>query len=241
MMVPVQQMSLVVARVLFPSLSRLRDDPPRVGRAWIRGLEATAALSMPVTVTFAATAPALVAVLYGPRWGPTAPILELLALSAVPQILAASSGGVYRSLGLTDLLFKVGVISTVLSVIAITVGVHWGAQGVAAALLIKAWASLPIPMTPLFRATGLKAANLRGPTLRILGPACALGCGELAVRFALGGSMPAGVVLVLQLLVGAVLYFPALHVVDSPAITLIKDQLRRLAARRSESRQRIDT
>ena len=240
MMVPVQQMSLVVARVLFPSLSRMRDDPPRVGRAWMRGLEATAALSMPVTITFAATAPALVAVLYGPRWGPTAPILELLALSAVPQILAASSGGVYRSLGLTDLLFKVGVISTVLSVIAIAIGVHWGALGVAAALLIKAWVSLPIPMTPLIRATRLKTADLRGPIVRILGPAVALGCGELGVRFALGGSTSAAVVLVLQLLAGAVLYFPALHLVGSPAISLIKEQVQRLARARGRSRRRAD-
>jgi O-antigen/teichoic acid export membrane protein len=96
MLVPVQQMTQVVARVLFPSLTRLRDDRRR--RGWIRGLEIAAALSMPITITFAAADPALVAVLYGPRWAGTVPILELLGLSAVPQILAGASGGVFRAL-----------------------------------------------------------------------------------------------------------------------------------------------
>lgn len=221
MLVPVQQMSLVLGRVLFPSLSRLRDDPQRLGRAWLRGMEAAAALSMPITMTFAAAAPAVVAVLYGPRWAATVPLLELLALSAVPQILAASAGAVYRALGLTDLMFKVGFFSTVLSVLAIIGGLPWGAPGVAAFLLAKSWLTLPIAMVPLIRALKLSRAELTPPTIGILLPAMALGVAEMAVRLTLGSTLGPILELIAQLSAGGALFGLALLKFNRPAFDLL--------------------
>ena len=231
MMVPVQQMSWVLARVLFPSLSRLRDEPRRLASAWLRGLEAAAALSMPVTISFAAAAPALIAVLYGPRWTGTVPILELLALSAVPQILAASTGAVYRALGLTDLLFRVGMGSTAIGMIAIIGGLHWGTHGVAAGLLIAAFVALPIVVLPLFRRLEIGVAELRRPAIGVLVPAVALGGGELAIRFAVAGKVPAIVELLLQLAVGTALYLLTLWRLRSPALAILRTQLSLLRAR----------
>jgi PST family polysaccharide transporter len=231
MLVPVQQISWVLGRVLFPSLSRLRDEPRRLASAWLRGLEAAAALSMPVTITFAAAAPALVAVLYGPRWTGTVPILELLALSAVPQILAASTGAVFRALGLTDLLFKVGVGGTAVGMIAIIGGLHWGTHGVAAGLLIASWVSLPIVVIPLFRRLELTSRDLRGPAFGVLAPAAALGAGELAVRIALAGEVSSFVELVLQVLAGGVLYLLVLWRMQSPALVILRTQAKRLQGR----------
>jgi O-antigen/teichoic acid export membrane protein len=231
MMLPVQQISWVLARVLFPSLSRLRDEPRRLASAWLRGLEVAAGLSMPVTITFAAAAPALVAVLYGPRWTGTVPLLELLALSAVPQILAASTGAVYRALGLTDLLFKVGMGSTAIGMIAIIGGLHWGTRGVATGLLIAACVALPIVVGPLLRRLEVGFAELRRPLIGVLVPAAALGAGELAIRIGLAGRVSAFIELVLQLIVGGALYLLSLRRLRSPVLDLMRGQLRRLLDR----------
>jgi O-antigen/teichoic acid export membrane protein len=231
MMVPVQQISWVLARVLFPSLSRLRDEPRRLASAWLRGLEAAATLTMPVTITFAAAAPALVNVLYGHRWAGTAPILELLALSAVPQILAASTGAVFRALGLTDLLFKVGMGATAVGMIAIIGGLHWGTHGVAAGLLVAAWVALPIVIVPLFRRLELGLGDLRRPAFGVLVPAAALGAGELAIRIGLAGKVSSVVELLLQLIAGGVLYLLALWRLRSPALDLARAQLQRVLGR----------
>jgi O-antigen/teichoic acid export membrane protein len=228
MMVPVQQMSWVLGRVLFPSLSRLRDEPRRLAKAWMRGLEAAAALSMPVTITFAAAAPALVAVLYGPRWTGTVPILELLALAAVPQILAASTGAVFRALGLTDLLFRVGTGGTAVGMIAIIGGLHWGTEGVAAGLLIAAWVALPIVIVPLFRRLEITMRDFRRPVVGVVVPAAALGGGELAVRIGLAGSVSAPVELALQLAAGGVLYVLVLWQLRSPALELVRAPAKRI-------------
>jgi O-antigen/teichoic acid export membrane protein len=231
MMVPVQQMTWVLARVLFPSLTRLRDDPPRLGRAWIRGLESAATLAMPVAVTFAATAPALVAVLYGPRWTGTAPILELLALAAVPQILVGSTGAVYRAIGLNDLLFKVGSIATALSLIAIVGGLNWGTHGVAVGLLIAACVGLPIVTWPLIKRLSLGRRELTGSLLAITVPAFALGGGEVAVRIVLHHHASPVVELFLQLCAGGGLYVFALLQMESPALDIILTQGSRLMRR----------
>ena len=69
MMIPVGQMGGVIMRVLFPALSRMRDDPRRMARAWSRALgEASGSFTLPLALTMAATAPALVKVLYGEKW-----------------------------------------------------------------------------------------------------------------------------------------------------------------------------
>lgn len=231
MMVPVQQMSMVVSRVLFPSLARLRDEPKRLGKAWLRGLEVTATLAMPITVAFAATAPALVAVLYGPRWAPAAPILELLALSAIPQIIGASSGGVYRALGLTGLLFRVGVVATSASTLAILGGLHWGAQGVAAALLIESWIALPIAVAPLFRAVEADLRDLIAPAVGIVAPSAALGVGAMAVRLLMPAGTAPALVLVGQLSAGGLLYFAVLRQLRSPVLDALHTQTAKLGRR----------
>ena len=227
MMVPVQQMTYVVGRVLFPSLARLREEPRRMGQAWLRGLEAAGTLAMPITVTFAATAPALVAVLYGPRWSGTAPVLQLLALSAVPQIMTGSGGAVYRALGITGLLFRVGVASTTLSVLAIVIGLRWGVTGVAGALLVSAWVALPIALLPLVRALRLQPAELLAATVGILAPSAAAGLGELAVRLTVPNDSTSATVLIAQLAAGAAAYLLVLWQIDSPAL----GTLRRAASR----------
>ncbi|MDO9356728.1 MAG: lipopolysaccharide biosynthesis protein [Solirubrobacteraceae bacterium] len=224
MMVPVQQVSTVIGRVMFPSFARMRDDHARVGAAWIKGMEFASALAMPTTVVFATTAPALVAVLYGPRWAEMVPLLELLALSAVPQVISSSSGSVYRALGRTGLLFKLGCISTALSVVAIALGIRWGAVGVAAALLIKSWVAFPIGIVPLMRILGVSFRDFVPAVLRVVGPVTAMAAVQLAIRFSLPESMSPVVVLSAQLAAGGIVYLGGLAAVRSPAYLAGRDR-----------------
>ena len=84
--IPVSQTSGVFMRALYPALARMQDDRPRLARAWTRTMSAvTGGFAVPVTLTMAATAPALVSVLYGSRWTPMTPMLEILCLAAAPN------------------------------------------------------------------------------------------------------------------------------------------------------------
>lgn len=221
MMVPVQQMSHVLGRVLFPSLARLRDDLPRLGRAWVKSLSVAGALSMPIAVTFATTAPALVAVLYGPRWAGMVTVLELLSLSAIPQILASSTGSVYRAIGRTGLLFKVGLINTGLTVVAIFLGLGGGIEGVAAALLVKSWIGLAVAVTPLARILGIPFGSFTRLVGALVLPIGAMAAAQLAVRWAVLPDAGPFSVLFAQLSLGGAVYLAVLRAMGSPALDLV--------------------
>jgi O-antigen/teichoic acid export membrane protein len=230
MLIPVGQMGAVLMRVLYPALARMRDEPARMGRAWSRAVAAaTGSFTLPLTLTMAATAPALVEVLYGPRWTGMVTVLELLSLAAVPQILGAATGGPYRAAGRTGLLFKLGMVSSAITVVAIIAGLPWGTTGVATALLIKSWVCLPIVVAPLARVLHLPVRELLFPAIAGWGPAAAAVTGELLVRFLAPADLAAWKVLLLQLCVGGPLYLAAMWRSDSEPSRAAKGRLRRLA------------
>jgi len=239
MMIPVGQMGAVLLRVLYPALARMQDDPRRLGRAWSRAVAAaTGSITLPLTVTLAATAPALIKVLYGSRWAGVSPLLELLSLAAVPQILGAATGGPYRAAGRTGLLFKLGLVSTTITVLAIVAGLPWGTRGVATAILIKSWICLPIVVAPLARILQLPLRKLLGPAIAGWGPGLAIAAGELSVRFLMPVSMPAWQVLSLQLCAGGILYLAAMSRSNDEIAVAARSRLRHLATLRLRHRLR---
>jgi O-antigen/teichoic acid export membrane protein len=179
---PVQQMTMVVGRVLFPSLARLRDEPRRMGLAWVKGMSAATGIVMPITVTLATTAPALVPVLYGERWTGMVVVLELLAVATLPQLVGSASGSLYRAAGQTDLLFRLGLLTSFLGVVAIVAGLPWGTRGVAFALCIQSWIVLPIVLVPIARNVHLRPLEILRPVLAGSLPTLALAVGMLAGR-----------------------------------------------------------
>jgi O-antigen/teichoic acid export membrane protein len=227
MYIPVQQSSQILGRALYPALARMQEEPQRMARAWSRALGAASAVTLPVALTIAATAPYLVHVLYGPRWAGMVTVLELLMLSAVPQIPAAASGVGYRATGRTDLLFRLALVSVAFTVVATFVGAFWGAEGVAASVLIRSWLMLWVVMAPLARILDVSSTFLLGPIYRSCGPAIAMVVGELVVRFAVGGRIAPWQVLSLQLVVGGALYAFAVRRSTSEASELTKAVVRR--------------
>lgn len=224
---PVQQMSQVVARVLFPALTRLRDEPRRLGRAWMRSISAAALITFPATITLTATAPALVPVLYGSRWNGTVPILQLLGIASIPQIIGASSGAVYRAVGRTGLLFRVGLINALLGVVAILAGLPWGTHGVATGVLIQSFVGLPIAVGPIARHVGFPVREL----LPVVKPCIALAAGEFAVRWLAPDSLAAWEMLVLQLAAGGLLFVLVLARTNPDALRSALEVGRRVRSR----------
>jgi PST family polysaccharide transporter len=69
----------------------------------------------------------------GDAWAMVAALIMWLAPIGFIQSLVSAGGIVFQALGRTDLLFRLGVFSSVLHVTGFVVGVNWGLLGVAAA------------------------------------------------------------------------------------------------------------
>ncbi len=162
MMLPVQQVTGVVGRVLFPAFTKLRDDENRLREAYLRSVRVMASISAPLSLTLAASAGPFVSVVYGSRWDAVAPVLALLALSGPAQVISGTFGAVYQALGMTKVMFRRGIWATLITVAAIAIGLHWGVKGVALALLIKFWILMPLNGRPMWTRLGASGVRVIG-------------------------------------------------------------------------------
>lgn len=227
MTLPVQQMQLLMGRVLFPALARLRDDPQRLGQAWLRALVVAAAVTAPLTYGMAVTAPALVEVALGQRWVEMAPLLTILAVSALPQILTAPVGGLMRATGGTDVLFKLGLVVTGMTLLSILVGLPWGTTGVALALAVKFHVEVYVMLGPCLQRTRLRWSDL-GRAMRGVWLSCVLlAAAALLVRALLPSAVEPWKVLLAQVAAGGATYVLALLLLDRAPLRLLAGVLRR--------------
>ncbi|WP_369052476.1 MOP flippase family protein [Kineococcus terrestris] len=214
MLLPLQQVSQVLGRVMFPALASLRDDPERLRRAYRRTIVVMTAVTMPVLVGMAATADGLVPILWGDQWLDTVPMLQVLCLAGLPQCLSSSEGWLYQSQGRTGTMFKVGVVSTVLTVVAIVVGLQWGVLGVAVAVFAKMWLWQPIGFRIACGLIDLPARRVFADIARPLLVSVAMGGAVWALPLLLPAPRDAVWVVLAQVVLGAVLYTALLALVD---------------------------
>jgi hypothetical protein len=97
------------------------------------------------------------------------------------QSLVSAGGVVFTSLGRTDLLFRLGVLSTVLYVTAFAVGVQWGLTGVAAAYLLATTINSVIALGVQMRLLQQSLGRLLGAVLPSIAKALLM---AIAIHFA---------------------------------------------------------
>jgi PST family polysaccharide transporter len=218
MLLPVQQFAQMLSRVMFPTLTAVRNDRPRAAAAYRRVVGVLNLASAPVLVGLAAVAPALVPFMWGDNWRPVTPLLEILCLAGVPQSLAVSVGWLYQSQHQTALLFRVGLVSSVLGVAAMVVGLRWGATGVAIAVLVRSWVGLVPTLHYATRLVGLSAWQIVVDTLPTWAT-CAVMFGAVWAEPVLAGqSRTSAVCLACQVLLGVAVYAAGLVSVQRPVL-----------------------
>lgn len=207
MLIPVQQSTQVLGRVLFPALVRLRDEPTRLRKGYLRALRVLAAVTFPLAIGLAVTSPTVVEVVLGPRWTGTAMLLTILALSGPAQIVSGTTGALYQALGRTDLLLRYGLGATVVTIAAMLVGLRWGATGVATAVSASYTVLMPAVTRPVWRLIGLRSRDAFSGLVPVALATALMAAVVLALRLAIDGhDLPALPALLVQVLAGAVVY-----------------------------------
>jgi O-antigen/teichoic acid export membrane protein len=230
MLLPIQQVTGALARVMFPALSAIQDDPPRVRAAYLRTLNVINAATIPGLLGLAATADALVPLLWGDRWTATVPILQILCLAGVPQCVTASLGWIYQSQGQTGLMFRMGLVGAIVGVAAIVIGLHWGVVGVAWGVLFRYWVMMPWGIHTAGRVIGLKARTVLANARPVFVSSTLMGVAVWLVPFAVGGDRDAAWLLGVQVPVGAIVYAGCLLLFARPLLRDVRNVVRRRSA-----------
>jgi len=122
-----------IGSVVHATLSRVQDDARRFEMSVRRGVLLTTSIAAPFFICLAAHAPLVVAVLFGEKWLPSAPLVRALAPGAMTMAITASVGWIFASLGTAQRQLPWAVMSSIATVTAFAAATPWGALGIALA------------------------------------------------------------------------------------------------------------
>jgi O-antigen/teichoic acid export membrane protein len=144
MLYPLQSISAVVSKVMFPLYSKIQDDLLRFRSTYLTVAGSIALISFPLMLGLLAVSQPFVLALFGERWQPVVPLLMIFAPIGAIQSINTTVGSIYLATGRTDVMMLAGSGFSVVVMLAFAIGLQWGIIGVAAAYVI-AYSILFIP------------------------------------------------------------------------------------------------
>lgn len=126
MMLPVQEVSGTLSRVMFPALAGIQGDKKQVSAIYLSTIGLIATLTFPIMGIIGTAAGPLILTLYGPNWEPAIPIVQVLAVVGAFQSIGTTVGWLYLAVGRTDVMFRWGAFASFFLMVAIVIGVSLG-------------------------------------------------------------------------------------------------------------------
>ncbi|MBL8012817.1 MAG: MOP flippase family protein [Candidatus Omnitrophica bacterium] len=130
MMLPLQNISWVLSKVMFPVLSKVHDDIERLQRAYIKMLRSISILTFPLMTLLFVLAPQLIRVIYGEKWSAVSDLVRVLCFCGMFQSLGTISGLIYQSVGKTNVQLRMGLINTFIIFVVLVSCIHYGLYAV---------------------------------------------------------------------------------------------------------------
>ena len=206
MLLPLTQITTVVASVMTPALSSIQQDKARVRRSYLKAISIVALITFPMMTGFVVTSENLIVVLLGKQWIGVIPIFKILCGVGLLHSITATVGWIYQSQGRTELMFKVGLIGSTGGVISFIIGIHWGVLGVAWAYCIFCLIWWYPVWTTCSSIIGLSFSKMVKTLLPSFFCATTMGCMIWGIGRVLPTAMPAWECLLVQVPSGLVIY-----------------------------------
>ena len=156
MLYPLQNVTAVISRVMFPIYSRLQDDDEKFRESYIELTNLIALITFPLMSWIVAVSDLFIISLFGEKWVSVIPLLIILAPIGMIQSVYTPAGVIYQTKGRTDWWFKWGIVTGVLFISAFLIGIKWGIVGVAFAYLVANLVTIYPGLAIPFRLINLK-------------------------------------------------------------------------------------
>lgn len=146
---PVQNVSFVAARVLFPSFSRMQQQHGQIRRVFLDACRHALFVTVPILTGVAVAAQTFVLALFGEAWLEMVPVLQILCVQGVLATVAALTNSVFFSQGRADLELTTSIARRALIIVGSLVGTMGGITGVAAGKVVGAGLGLLIVLSTM--------------------------------------------------------------------------------------------
>lgn len=141
MVFPLQNVSHTIAGVMFPALSSLNGDLPKVRKVYLRCIGAISFVTFPMMAGMFAVSDAFILGILGSHWAELVPVFQIFCFAGIINSIATVSGAIYLSQGASKLQFKVNLVTRPLLILCVVAGIPWGVIGVSIGFVTAAWIS----------------------------------------------------------------------------------------------------
>lgn len=141
--VMVQLLAGTINQVALSTFSRLQIDLPLFRQVFYQVTQFTSLIAFPTFLGVAILAPELVVVLFGQKWQPSIPVLQILTLAGMLRSLSVFNESVLTALGKPNWRFQIGLFNGILNVTACLVAVRWGMVAVSIAYVVSDYLAFP--------------------------------------------------------------------------------------------------
>jgi O-antigen/teichoic acid export membrane protein len=223
MLYPLQSISAIISRVMFPLFSSLQDDNTKFGQAYLRANSTIALISFPLMLGLWALVEPFILTFFGKQWQPVILLLLILAPVGMIESIMTTSGMIYQAKGRTDLMFRWGIGAGTYLIIAFLIGLNWGVVGVAAAYAIASFTmayplfAIPFSLIQLpMRKLGIALSRPFAASLIMLGVL-------LGLKFLLPANLSSVWVLGILVPIGCIVYLLASWLINREQLQQLLD------------------
>jgi O-antigen/teichoic acid export membrane protein len=128
---PVQQLTGSVGGVVFPVLSRMQGDPDRLRRFYLKSHSIVVSMTVPVVLGCVLFSNEIVRTMLGQKWMAAAPVLRLLAPTAMVFALMNPLASLLRATGRVQRSLNIALVIAPVVILGIVAGLGHGPSGVA--------------------------------------------------------------------------------------------------------------
>lgn len=210
LLLPLQLVSDVAGRVMFPVLAKMQDDLPLLRESYRRMLAKIALFTFPMMLGLWSISDFFVPTIYGEKWMPVAELLEFFAPVGMIQSIGTTVGIIYQVKGRTDLMLYWAIGVGLLLVPTFLIGVHFGLIGVTVAYALVSLAlAVPSFMMPC-RLIKMRITEVASSVSPVLWPSLAMAMAvSLIARFMPSGASWLNLMMLVSL--GSLIYISLLR------------------------------
>jgi polysaccharide transporter, PST family len=133
-----------IMSAIFPYICAVRENYTEFKQRYFNSLKKIAFIVVPMIFAQSILAQFYVPIIFGEKWRSAIPILVLICLSVIPRPFASASSLLLNAVDKSDISLYGDTIFTILFIITLLIGVHWGIFGVAIAVFISHYLGLPL-------------------------------------------------------------------------------------------------
>ncbi|WP_026733922.1 MOP flippase family protein [Fischerella sp. PCC 9605] len=144
LLITTQLLTSVISNVSLPTFAKLQQEPERLRNALYKAIQITSLIAFPGFIGMTALSPELVPVIFGEKWLPSIPVMQILNLTGILYAYFYFNGSLIMALGKPSWKLGLDFVQATGNFIAFAITVRWGIVAVAAAYVIRCYLTAPL-------------------------------------------------------------------------------------------------